>query len=79
MCPIVLSANRQSLYKCYATPSLLLQKFVRVFASSEHPLVLFLDDLQWADSASINLMYLLLNDAELHRVCDRKLEAIQKL
>lgn len=45
--------------------NLLLQKFVRVFATSEHPLVLFLDDLQWADSASLNLMQLLLSDGEM--------------
>jgi PAS domain S-box-containing protein len=42
----------------------LFQKFVRVFATLEHPLVIFMDDLQWADSASLNLMQLLLSDAE---------------
>ncbi|AFZ03477.1 ATP-binding sensor histidine kinase [Calothrix sp. PCC 6303] len=39
---------------------LLLQKFTQVFTSKEHPLVIFLDDLQWADSASLNLMQLLM-------------------
>jgi predicted ATPase len=29
---------------------------LRVFASAEHPLVLFLDDVQWADSASLELV-----------------------
>ncbi|MCU0541232.1 MAG: AAA family ATPase [Oscillatoriaceae cyanobacterium Prado104] len=43
--------------------NLLFQKFVRVFASIEHPLVIFLDDLQWADSASLKLLELLMNDA----------------
>jgi predicted ATPase/signal transduction histidine kinase len=35
------------------------QRFVEVFARPEHPLVLFLDDLQWADSASLKLLRLL--------------------
>jgi predicted ATPase/signal transduction histidine kinase len=41
---------------------LLMQKFVQVFTSKEHPLVMFLDDLQWADSASLNLLQLLMMD-----------------
>ncbi|GAB1544166.1 AAA family ATPase [Scytonema sp. NUACC21] len=42
--------------------NLLFQKFVRVFASAEHPLVVFLDDLQWADSASLKLLQVLMTD-----------------
>jgi len=42
--------------------NLLFQKFVQVFASQAHPLVMFLDDLQWADSASLNLLQLLMED-----------------
>ena len=41
------------------------QSFIRVFASREHPLVLFLDDLQWADLASLRLIRLLLDSAEI--------------
>ncbi|MFN6478947.1 AAA family ATPase [Nostoc sp. DedQUE07] len=42
--------------------NLLFQKFTQVFTSASHPLVIFLDDLQWADSASLNLMQLLMAD-----------------
>ncbi|MEM9090038.1 MAG: AAA family ATPase [Cyanobacteria bacterium P01_F01_bin.53] len=42
----------------------LLVRFVQVFTTIEHPLVLFLDDLQWADSASLSLLNLLMGDAE---------------
>ncbi len=42
--------------------NLLFQKFTKVFTTPEHPLVMFLDDLQWADSASLNLMQLLMAD-----------------
>ena len=44
--------------------NLLFGKFVRVFTTKEHPLVIFLDDLQWADSASLNLMKLLMDESE---------------
>jgi len=42
--------------------NLLMQKFVQVFTQAEHPLVIFLDDLQWADSASLKLLQLLMQD-----------------
>ncbi|MEP6490289.1 trifunctional serine/threonine-protein kinase/ATP-binding protein/sensor histidine kinase [Microcoleus vaginatus GB2-A3] len=41
--------------------NLLFDKFIQVFARKEHPLVIFLDDLQWADSASLKLIQLLIN------------------
>ena len=42
--------------------NLLFQKFIEVFTTAEHPLVMFLDDLQWADLASLQLLKLLMND-----------------
>ncbi|MDZ8183914.1 MAG: AAA family ATPase [Nostoc sp. ChiSLP02] len=42
--------------------NLLLQKFIQIFTTKDHPLVMFLDDLQWADSASLKLIELLMND-----------------
>ncbi|HAX86884.1 MAG TPA: hypothetical protein DCY91_11645 [Cyanobacteria bacterium UBA11370] len=36
--------------------NLVFQNFMNVFAQREHPLVIFLDDLQWADSASLKLI-----------------------
>ncbi|OBQ19731.1 ATP-binding sensor histidine kinase [Anabaena sp. AL93] len=40
--------------------NLLFSKFIQVFATGEHPLVIFLDDLQWADIASLKLIKLLM-------------------
>jgi predicted ATPase/signal transduction histidine kinase/tRNA A-37 threonylcarbamoyl transferase component Bud32 len=45
--------------------NLVFQNFIRVFCDPNHPLVLFLDDLQWADSASLKLMQLMMTDSEL--------------
>ncbi len=44
--------------------NLLFQKFIQVFSTKEHPLVIFVDDLQWADSASLKLINLLMNQSE---------------
>jgi predicted ATPase/signal transduction histidine kinase/DNA-binding NarL/FixJ family response regulator/tRNA A-37 threonylcarbamoyl transferase component Bud32 len=40
------------------------KQFISVFTAKEHPLVIFLDDLQWADSASLKLIELLVTDSE---------------
>jgi PAS domain S-box-containing protein len=45
--------------------NLVFQNFVRVFCQASHPLVIFLDDLQWADSASLNLLELLMSDEQI--------------
>ena len=41
------------------------QKFIHVFCQPEHPLVIFLDDLQWVDAASLKLIELLMTDKQI--------------
>ncbi len=45
--------------------NLVFRKFVAAFARADHPLVLFLDDLQWADAATLALLPSLLTDPEI--------------
>ncbi|MBD1903348.1 AAA family ATPase [Coleofasciculus sp. FACHB-125] len=40
------------------------QQFIHVFTKPEHPLVIFLDDLQWVDSASLKLIQLLMTEPD---------------
>ncbi|MBD2494252.1 AAA family ATPase [Nostoc sp. FACHB-280] len=40
--------------------NLLFQKFINLFTTAEHPCVIFLDDLQWADLASLELIKVLI-------------------
>ncbi|NLM44268.1 MAG: AAA family ATPase, partial [Clostridiales bacterium] len=42
--------------------------FLKIFAEKEHPLVLFLDDLQWADLSSLKLINHLCSDTGLNYV-----------
>ncbi|MBD2201155.1 AAA family ATPase [Calothrix sp. FACHB-1219] len=44
--------------------NLLFQNFIAVFTKKQHPLVIFLDDLQWADLASLQLIKLLMEDRQ---------------
>ncbi|MEA5509205.1 AAA family ATPase [Crocosphaera sp. UHCC 0190] len=44
--------------------NLVFQNFLKVFTKPEHPLVIFLDDLQWADSASLQLIQRLMTRLE---------------
>src|SRR5208283_6113091 len=69
------------------------RRFICVFATSEHPLALFLDDLQWLDAATLDLIEDLLtqadvrclllvgayrdNEVDAHHPLARKLSAIQ--
>ncbi|MBD2185538.1 AAA family ATPase [Aerosakkonema funiforme] len=45
--------------------NLVFQKFIRAFCAKEHPLVIFLDDLQWADSATLKLIELMMTDTDM--------------
>jgi predicted ATPase/signal transduction histidine kinase len=44
--------------------NLVFQNFVSVFTKPSHPLVIFLDDLQWADAASLKLLQLLVTASD---------------
>jgi len=44
--------------------NLVFGNFIRAFCSAEHPLVIFLDDLQWADAATLKLIELMLQDSK---------------
>jgi PAS domain S-box-containing protein len=47
---------------------LVLQAFITAFGTAEGPLVLFLDDLQWADLASLKLIQQLMSDRATHHI-----------
>lgn len=45
------------------------EAFVSVFVSEKRPLAVFLDDLQWADFSSLNLLYNLLLSLDIQHIC----------
>ncbi|WP_118178676.1 AAA family ATPase [Paraburkholderia phosphatilytica] len=47
---------------------LVFRRFIGVFARAEHPLALFLDDLQWLDAATVDLLEDLLTGPDLQHV-----------
>ena len=47
---------------------LVFRRFIGVFARSEHPLALFLDDLQWLDAATLDLLEDLLTQTDLQHL-----------
>ncbi len=44
--------------------NIVFQNFITVFAKQEHPLVIFLDDLQWADQATLDLIELIIGSPD---------------
>jgi predicted ATPase len=47
---------------------LVFRRLIGVFARPEHPLALFLDDLQWLDSATLEVLEDLLTQADVHHL-----------
>ncbi len=45
--------------------NLVFQNFIRTCCTEEHPLVIFLDDLQWSDGATLKLIELMMMDKNL--------------
>lgn len=46
----------------------LFQNFIQVFCQPAHPFVIFLDDLQWADSATLRLIKLMLTNEQMRHL-----------
>ncbi|MBD1879142.1 AAA family ATPase [Coleofasciculus sp. FACHB-T130] len=49
--------------------NLVFQNFISIFAQKEHPLAVFLDDMQWADSATLNLIQTITTGSNLQHLC----------
>ncbi|GAB1541017.1 hypothetical protein NUACC21_36860 [Scytonema sp. NUACC21] len=45
--------------------NLVFQHFIQVICQPSHPLVIFIDDLQWADRASLSLLKTIMSDANI--------------
>ena len=49
--------------------AVILPRFLASLTSDEHPLLLFFDDIQWADSASVGQMTAFIQHPDTHSVC----------
>lgn len=61
--PVLGSAESQNRF------NLVFQNFIGAFAQAEHPLAIFLDDMQWADSATLNLIQTIATGSNLRFLC----------
>jgi PAS domain S-box-containing protein len=48
--------------------NLVIKNFLRVLCTQDHPLAIFLDDMQWADAASLKIIKNLICDSEVHHI-----------
>ena len=60
---------RASTAGCAGRFQLVFRRFIGVFARPEHPLALFLDDLQWLDAATLDLLEVLLSRTDVKNLC----------
>ncbi|BDI15650.1 hypothetical protein ANSO36C_14520 [Nostoc cf. commune SO-36] len=49
--------------------NLVFENFISVFAQKEHPLTVFLDDMQWADTATLNLIQTIITSSNIQYLC----------
>jgi predicted ATPase/signal transduction histidine kinase len=61
--PVLGSAESQNRF------NLVFQNFIGAFARMNHPLAIFLDDMQWADSATLNFIQTILTNSHLRFLC----------
>ena len=55
-------------HEAQARFQMVFRRFLAALARPEHPLVLFLDDLQWVDKATIELLEYIVLESELHHL-----------
>ena len=48
--------------------NMVFSSFLQVFTSKEHPLVIFIDDLQWADSATLSFINMIMSSKEYNHL-----------
>jgi PAS domain S-box-containing protein len=49
--------------------NLVFQNFIGAFAQADHPLAIFLDDMQWADSATLSLIQTIVTGSNIKFLC----------